>query len=81
MTKAVGTALWMSPEVFCGNTSYGPAVDVVSGPPPPSLVSASLHQCRFIFSRCHMVAHVLTVHLQYSYGIILWELATRKSPW
>eukprot|EP00038_Savillea_parva_P031710 m.89716 g.89716 ORF g.89716 m.89716 type:complete len:1462 (+) comp9818_c0_seq1:262-4647(+) len=30
MTKAVGTALWMAPEVFMGQTAYGPSVDVYS---------------------------------------------------
>jgi serine/threonine protein kinase len=45
MTKAVGTQLWMAPEVFLGKTGYGPEVDV------------------------------------YSFGIIMWELATRKTPW
>ena len=28
MTKAAGTIMWMSPEVFRGDTNYGPAVDV-----------------------------------------------------
>lgn len=30
MTKATGTLLWMSPEAFRGDQSYGPAVDVYS---------------------------------------------------
>lgn len=45
MTKAVGSILWMSPEVFRGDQNYGPAVDV------------------------------------YSFGMVLWELTTRKIPW
>eukprot|EP00038_Savillea_parva_P010982 m.194261 g.194261 ORF g.194261 m.194261 type:complete len:1160 (-) comp19138_c0_seq1:40-3519(-) len=45
MTKAVGTPLWMAPEVFRGDTRYGGAVDV------------------------------------YSFGIILWEIAMRQTPW
>jgi serine/threonine protein kinase len=45
MTRAVGTQLWMAPEVFFGRTGYGPEIDV------------------------------------YSFGIIMWELATRKTPW
>jgi serine/threonine protein kinase len=45
MTKAVGTQLWMAPEVFFGQSRYGSEVDV------------------------------------YSFGIIMWELATRKNPW
>jgi serine/threonine protein kinase len=45
MTKAVGTQLWMAPEVFFGQSRYGSEVDV------------------------------------YSFGIIMWELATRKDPW
>jgi serine/threonine protein kinase len=45
MTRAVGTQLWMAPEVFFGSTTYGAEVDV------------------------------------YSFGIIMWELATRKNPW
>eukprot|EP00035_Acanthoeca_spectabilis_P000875 m.76055 g.76055 ORF g.76055 m.76055 type:complete len:199 (-) comp10481_c0_seq2:102-698(-) len=45
MTRAVGTQLWMAPEVFFGESRYGPEVDV------------------------------------YSYGVILWELVTRETPW
>eukprot|EP00035_Acanthoeca_spectabilis_P033031 m.21650 g.21650 ORF g.21650 m.21650 type:complete len:1167 (+) comp5717_c0_seq1:171-3671(+) len=30
MTKAVGTLLWMAPEMFRGDENYGPAVDVYS---------------------------------------------------
>jgi len=45
MTKAAGTYMWMAPEVFRGDTSYGTKVDV------------------------------------YSFGIVLWELATRQEPW
>ena len=45
MTRAVGTQLWMAPEVFFGQSTYGPEVDV------------------------------------YSFGIIMWELITRKDPW
>lgn len=30
MTKAVGTLLWMAPEVFRGDLTYGPPVDVYS---------------------------------------------------
>lgn len=45
LTKAVGTLLWMAPEVFRGDQHYDSAVDV------------------------------------YSYGLILWQLATRRVPW
>jgi len=45
MTKAVGTQLWMAPEVFVGKSDYGPEIDV------------------------------------YSFGVIMWELVTRKTPW
>ena len=45
MTRAVGTMLWMAPEVFFGSTKYGPEVDV------------------------------------YSFGVMMWELITRKNPW
>jgi serine/threonine protein kinase len=45
MSKAVGTLLWMAPEMFRGDQNYDSAVDV------------------------------------YSYGMILWELATRQIPW
>jgi serine/threonine protein kinase len=30
MTKAVGTQLWMAPELFFGHSKYGPEVDVYS---------------------------------------------------
>jgi serine/threonine protein kinase len=30
MTRAVGTQLWMAPEVFFGHSTYGPEVDVYS---------------------------------------------------
>lgn len=30
MTKAMGTLLWMAPEVFRGDLTYGPPVDVYS---------------------------------------------------
>lgn len=30
MTRATGTLLWMAPEVFRGDTNYGPAIDLYS---------------------------------------------------
>eukprot|EP00035_Acanthoeca_spectabilis_P004879 m.107762 g.107762 ORF g.107762 m.107762 type:complete len:1248 (-) comp12772_c0_seq8:122-3865(-) len=45
MTRGVGTTVWMAPEIFLGQTEYGPAIDA------------------------------------YSFGIIMWELATRQWPW
>ena len=45
LTKAVGTMVFMAPEIFRGDQNYTRAVDV------------------------------------YSFGIMLWELATRMTPW
>lgn len=45
MTKAIGTQMWMAPETFRGDQSYGLKVDV------------------------------------YAYGMLLYEIATRKIPW
>jgi hypothetical protein len=44
MTKAAGTGPWMSPEVFRGDVTYGPAVDVyVAVPKTTSLCSILFH--------------------------------------
>lgn len=45
MTHAVGTLLWMPPEMLRGDRHYSAAVDV------------------------------------YAFGIVLWEIATRDTPW
>ena len=44
-TKAIGTPLWMAPEILSGCSGYGASADV------------------------------------YSYGIVMWEIASRQEPW
>lgn len=45
LTRSAGTLLWMAPEIFRGDSSYGKVVDI------------------------------------YSFGMLLWELVTRETPW
>jgi serine/threonine protein kinase len=75
MTKGVGTLLWMAPELFQGGSKYGPEVDVYVAVCGASCcldytTAVDMYPDRGSFwSR------------RYSYGIILWELATRERPW
>jgi serine/threonine protein kinase len=77
MTKGVGTLLWMAPELFQGGSKYGPEVDVYVALCGPS--------CCVDYDSGGR-GHVSTDRgclssRRYSYGVILWELATRERPW
>jgi serine/threonine protein kinase len=85
MTKGVGTLLWMAPELFRGGSKYGPEVDVyVAMDGSHAMNSHRSGGCGRTCAICRECdpSHVhANISCRYSYGVILWELATRMRPW